>query len=60
MSDVGKSTELATATLWDFGLDFRGLHLSLASLSRCPHDLGIVLHLLQALLIVLSGKAPVP
>lgn len=59
VSNVGKSAELATATLWDLGLDFCGLHLGLASLSRCTHGLGIVLHLLQVLLTVLSGKAHV-
>ena len=54
-------TELAAATLWDLGLDLLGLDQGLDSLSTCTHGLGVAcLHLLQALLVVLLGKAHVP
>ena len=60
VSNVSKSTELAAAALWDLGLDLLGLDL-LDSFSTCAHGLGIVgLHLLQALLVVLLGKAHIP
>ena len=59
VSNVSKSTELAAAALWDLGLDLLGLDL-LDSFSTCAHGLGVVvLHHLQALL-VLFGKAHVP
>lgn len=61
MSHVGKSAELAAAACWDLRLDLFELLKSLGSLSTCTHGLGIVgLHLLQALLVVLLGKAHVP
>ena len=61
VSDVSKSIELAAATLWDLGLDLLGLDKGLDSLGTCTHGLGVVgLHLLQALLVVLLGKAHVP
>jgi len=59
--DVGKSNELAAAALWDLGLDLLGLDKGLDSLGTCTNGLGVVgLHLLQALLVVLLGKAHVP
>ena len=54
------------AAFWDLGLDLLGLDLlgldqGLDNLSMCIHGLGIVgLHLLQALVVVLLGKARVP
>ena len=47
VSNVGMSTELVTATLWDVGLDLLGFYKSLYSFSICTHGLGVVgLHLL--------------
>ena len=47
VSDVGKSTELVAATLWDLGLVLFGIHKDLDSLGMCAHGLGVVgLHLL--------------
>ena len=61
VSSVSTSTEFAAAALWDLGLDLLGLDQGLDSLSMCARGLGIVgLHLLQALLVVLLGKAHVP
>ena len=61
VSSVSNLTELVTATLWDLGLDLLGLDQGLDSLSMCARGLGIVgLHFLQALLVVLLGKAHVP
>ena len=61
MSGVGKSIELMAVALWDLGLNLLGLDKGLDSLGTCSHGLGIVgLHLLQALLVVLLGKAHVP
>ena len=55
VSNLGKSTELAAAALWDLGL-----YESLDSFSVCAHGLDIVgLHFLQALLVVLLGKVRV-
>lgn len=60
MGDVGKLTELASAALWDLGLDLPEVYKGLDSFSLCIHDLDIVhLHLLQALL-VLPAKEDVP
>lgn len=61
VGDVGKSTELMAAALWDLGLDLLGLSEGLDGLSPCTQGLGVVgLHLLQALLVMLLGKAHVP
>lgn len=61
VSNVGKLTKRAAATLWGLGLDLLGLRESLHSLSTCTHGLGTVgQHLLQALLPVLLGQVHVP
>lgn len=61
VGDVGKSTELAAAALWDLGLDLLWLSEGLDGLSPCTHGLGVGgLHLPQTLLVVLPGKAHVP
>lgn len=61
VSDVGKSTALAAASLWDLGLDFLGLYEGLDSLGTLTHGLGILgPHLPQDILIVLLGKECVP
>lgn len=56
VSNVGKSAELATATLWGLGLDFCGLHLGLASLGRCTHGLGIVRSFFRSFLLCFLEK----
>lgn len=57
MNDVGRSIELAAASLMDLGLDLLRFYEGLDSLSMYTHGLGAIsLHLLQALLILLLGK----
>lgn len=49
------------AALWGLGLVLLGLYEDLESLRTCTHSLGVAgLHLFQALLAGLLGKASVP
>ena len=61
VSDESQTAEFAAGALWHLGLDSLRLHEGLDGLCSCTHGLGIVgLHLLQAFLVVLLGKAHVP
>lgn len=61
VSDESQTAEFAAGALWHLGLDSLRLHEGLDGLCSCTHCLGIVgLHLLQAFLVVLLGKAHVP
>lgn len=61
VGNIGKSTDLVVAALWDLGLDILVLYKGLDNLNMCAHGLGIVgLHHLKALRVVLLCKEHVP
>ena len=61
VSDESQAAEFAAGALWHLGLDGLRLHQGLDGLCARTHCLCIVgLHLLQAFLVVLLGKAHVP